>query len=181
MSDNRKWNILRINSKRKTSFSSRWPSTMIQVWHRNLPICIIHWFSRSTGLKRTQYHWRRSRDVLFLFSIFVIMQQPAFTYHCYFSKGRSIITTQRTFRTRFNTYSAIPMHGHQLLRGWTHSGRVQVWQSIGSRGHWIARSPENIERMPESFLQISSVFMKETCSCYGRDWPHYETKFSPKS
>lgn len=51
-------------------------------------------------------------------------EQRAFTVEAYFSNGRSIIKTQRAFRTRFNIRSRAPLPGRQSIVSWVSTFRV---------------------------------------------------------
>ena len=81
-------------------------------------------------------------------------QERAFACEAYFSNGRSIIATQRAFRTRFNIHPARPVPGRQSIVSWVNSFRESgSVTKTGSGGHQTARTPENVERVRRSFLR----------------------------
>lgn len=81
-------------------------------------------------------------------------QQRAFACEAYFSNGRSIIATQRAFRTQFNIHPTGPVPGRQSIVSWVNTFRESgSVAKTGAGGHQTARTPENVERVRESFVR----------------------------
>ena len=71
---------------------------------------------------------KRHPKVLFLLRLVTAMrwskQVLAFAVETYFSNGRSIIETQRAFRTRFNIRTGAPLRDQQSMTLWVNIFRV---------------------------------------------------------
>ncbi|CAG9581884.1 unnamed protein product [Danaus chrysippus] len=78
-------------------------------------------------------------------------EQRAFAVESFFSNGRSLVTTQRAFRARFE----IPPHrlvpGRNSILSWFNSIREygSVAKSLNAKLQQTIRTPENIEREKE--------------------------------
>lgn len=81
-------------------------------------------------------------------------EQRAFTVEAYFSNGRSIIKTQRAFRTRFNIRSRAPLPGRQSIVSWVSTFRVSGNVEKKHKGPAKSvRTAENIEAVRQSFVR----------------------------
>ena len=101
-------------------------------------------------------------------------EQRAFACKAYFSNGRSIVSTQHAFRTRFSIHPAGPVPGRQSIVSWVHTFRVSgSVTKTGSGGHQTARIPENWTLL---FRRKRTHCYGECSSLQGHDWGF----FSPK-
>ena len=67
-------------------------------------------------------------EVSFFLGLVTVMrwskEERAFAVEAYFSNGRSIIATQRAFRTRFNIRTGAPLPSRQSIALWVNTFRV---------------------------------------------------------
>ena len=70
-----------------------------------------------------------------------LKEEQAFAEGGYFSIGRSIIATQRAFRTRFNIRTEAPLPGRQSIALWVNTFRVSGNVEKNTRD--LQRAPEH--------------------------------------
>lgn len=113
-------------------------------------------------------------------------EQRAFAVEAYFSNGRSIIATQRAFRIRFNIRPAGAVPGRQSIVTWVDTFRASgsVMKS-GSGGRRTVSTPENVERVRQSFLRSPRRSARKHAAALGisdrsvRRILHCELNFHP--
>lgn len=133
---------------------------------------------------------RGSPEVLLPHKPVVVMrwtkEQRAFAVEAYFSNGHSVVATQRAFRIRYNIHPAGPVPGRQSIVSW-----VDTFREIGSvakkgpGGQRTSRTPENVERVRESFLRSPRRSARRHAAALGisdrtvRRILHNELQFHP--
>lgn len=80
-------------------------------------------------------------------------EQRAFACEAYFSNGRSIISTQRAFRTRFNIVPGGRVPGRQSIVSWVKTFRESGNVTKSRPARRRVRTEENIERVRVSVLR----------------------------